>query len=62
MLAQILGATGEAKGDEQKVTTLSLQRQQRLADRVTSIKFMMVSDVPAFFQALPPASSLECYL
>ncbi|KAK9915548.1 hypothetical protein WJX75_000584 [Coccomyxa subellipsoidea] len=46
---QIMGASGEAN-PEQKLSTLTLQRQQRLADIVKRDKFILVSDIPSFFQ------------
>lgn len=49
---QIMGASGEAN-PEQKLSTLTLQRQQRLADIVKRDKFILVSDIPSFFQARP---------
>jgi hypothetical protein len=56
MSVQIMGASGEAN-PEQKLSTLTLQRQQRLADIVKRDKFILVSDIPSFFQARP-----ACYL
>ena len=49
---QVLGLVDPANLT-MKASTLSLQRQQRLVDRVNQDRFILVSEIAAFFQACP---------